>query len=656
MTLRKPPGVRLRWLVRLACVGLGVAVPGSAATITVNTTADAVTDDGNCSLREAVRASNLDEVVDGCTAGSGQNDTIVVPAGTYVLTLVGNETAGLAGDLNLMQSVTIDGASAATTIIDGNHTDRIFSAGSGTVVLRNLTLQHGDPTFRGLVFESFGGAILASLADLTLDGCVLKDNTALSGGALYQLGTSLTMMGSQVLENVATQDGGGLYLEGASATIDSSTIAGNHAGTTSQGGGLVFHSGVNNITSSIARSTISGNTAQSGAGILNANRSTLALRNVTVSGNTATSAGGGIFQNFGDPLTINNATIAGNTGEGGGVYRGGGATVTIQNSIVADNQAVDTTPNDCAGNPMTSNGYNLVEVPGVCVFSGAGDRTGVDPLLGALANNGGTTLTREPGTTSPAINAGSPAAPGTGGAACEAQDQRGTSRPIAAACDCGAVETTNLDVTTTTTTPGSTSSTTSTTADASTTTTTTLPPSQCSALTDTTVRIKRFADPAGNEQILLKATLPLPAGVPITLDPTAVGMQVRIDDLGASTPVLDLAGSAAIPAGARGSGCGSKDGWKKLAYRNTSGAMQPPTCPPGSASGLRTATLTDRRKKAKGIRVVINIPKTSLAVPVGPLSVTLVLGGDAAAAAGACGVTTFAAGACAPAGKSWLCR
>ena len=41
----------------------------SAAAISGNTTADELNEDGDCSLREAIRAANLDQAVDGCPAG-----------------------------------------------------------------------------------------------------------------------------------------------------------------------------------------------------------------------------------------------------------------------------------------------------------------------------------------------------------------------------------------------------------------------------------------------------------------------------------------------------------------------------------------------------------------------------------------------------------
>ena len=58
-----------------------------AATINVNTTNDEFNTDGDCSLREAIESANQDKAYSGCTAGSGVNDQVIVPAGIYMLTL-----------------------------------------------------------------------------------------------------------------------------------------------------------------------------------------------------------------------------------------------------------------------------------------------------------------------------------------------------------------------------------------------------------------------------------------------------------------------------------------------------------------------------------------------------------------------------------------
>jgi hypothetical protein len=95
------------------------------------------------------------------------------------------------------------------------------------------------------------------------------------------------------------------------------------------------------------------------------------------------------------------------------------------------------------------------------IISATGDLIGtaaspIDALLGSLADNGGPTvgaptsssplLTHALLTGSPAIDAGNPDTPGSGGTACEATDQRGFARPEdgdsngSSLCDIGALE------------------------------------------------------------------------------------------------------------------------------------------------------------------------------------------------------------------------
>src|SRR5574341_22687 len=112
-------------LLFLCLVGVlvGAAPARASTTITVSTTSDELNDDGQCSLREAIRAANLD-MASGttpgeCPAGSG-TDTIIVPSGIYTLTIAGtNEDAALTGDLDITNTVTIGGTSADSTLIDG---------------------------------------------------------------------------------------------------------------------------------------------------------------------------------------------------------------------------------------------------------------------------------------------------------------------------------------------------------------------------------------------------------------------------------------------------------------------------------------------------------------------------------------------------------
>ena len=95
----RPPVLGL--LAIVACLALPPR-PVDAATIAVTTTVDELNTDGDCSLREAVRAANTNLAVDACAAGqNAQTDTITVPAGTYTLTVAGNDNDAAGGDLDL---------------------------------------------------------------------------------------------------------------------------------------------------------------------------------------------------------------------------------------------------------------------------------------------------------------------------------------------------------------------------------------------------------------------------------------------------------------------------------------------------------------------------------------------------------------------------
>ena len=85
---------------------------------------------------------------------------------------------------------------------------------------------------------------------------------------------------------------------------------------------------------------------------------------------------------------------------------------------------------NCSG-AFVSGDYNLVQDAAGCTFSGdTGNNISGDPLLGALADNGGPTMTHLPGDGSPLIDAGQSAL---------AFDQRGLARDDAQA-DIGSVE------------------------------------------------------------------------------------------------------------------------------------------------------------------------------------------------------------------------
>jgi ribosomal protein L24 len=120
---------------------------------------------------------------------------------------------------------------------------------------------------------------------------------------------------------------------------------------------------------------------------------------------------------------------------GGGIYNAGG-TVTLRNSIVAGNLATVSGP-DCYGS-ISSAAYNLIGSTSGCTFtSSTGDVTNVNPMMGELIGSPGYHALPAG---SPAIDAGNPAVPGSGGNACLAKDERGVTRPVGVRCYIGAYE------------------------------------------------------------------------------------------------------------------------------------------------------------------------------------------------------------------------
>jgi hypothetical protein len=145
--------------------------------------------------------------------------------------------------------------------------------------------------------------------------------------------------------------------------------------------------------------------------------------------------GGAMWTNSA-PLSLNNATLTGNTAPvgNGGAIRIETGTTTLSNTIVASNTGGECSTSTGA---FASAGYNIAS-DASCGLTGAGDRQGVDPKLASLADNGGPTRTHALKKGSPAIGGGSPTiARAAGGPSCEPTDQRGLPRKD---CDVGAYE------------------------------------------------------------------------------------------------------------------------------------------------------------------------------------------------------------------------
>jgi hypothetical protein len=374
----------------------------AAITLTVNRTEDAVgagslTDGvcdstlgpGQCTLRAAVMEANH---------YPGGGVTIALPAGAYPLTIAPSAAlTETVGSLDLDAALTLTGAGAASTAIDGGGIDRVLCVRKGAAAtISGVTLRNGrSTTVNGSAgncgdfgHQGLGGGIwLLDNANLTLRGSVVRDNTAGSGGGILSGYGRLTLDATTVAWNTAESHGGGISNAGTLILLNS-TVSNNSAG--------LDHGGIVTTDSPVT------------------------LVHSTIAGNVAVSGGAG-------------------TGSSGGLFQSTFGTATLRSTILADNFA-GAVPKDCGGT-IQSQGYNLIRTTTGCTV-GTASPTDVagDPLLEPLRDNGGGMPTR-------ALLAGSPALDKIPLAQCIdplaaplMTDQRGAPRPQNGMCDIGAYE------------------------------------------------------------------------------------------------------------------------------------------------------------------------------------------------------------------------
>lgn len=453
--LLRRPGVAGLLVVASLLFGPGVVQAASATVFTVTGTADntnACVNTSCPSLRSAVIASNA----------AGGSNTINLPAGQYALTIGpdGNDDA-TTGDLNITSNVTIAGAGAGGTTITGGG-DRIFDISADAATLSGMTITGGSGV-------DFGGAIQDDGAALTLQQDALTSNTTNPdggfGGAVYMApvaAATLTVKSSFFGSNTAAESGtggggfgGAISLQpGTTGTMtitntefDSNTAQSGSASGGGFGGAVDVEPGgaamVTITGSTFSANTAAGGTSQGGFGgaieFEPGNLSSLTITNSTITGNHSggpSSFGGALdFEpGTGSSGTLTHVTIAGNSttvgAQGGGLFISGGP-LTIRNSIVSGNTGGASASNcsvdvDADLNPQ---GHNI-EQGTTCGFD-----VNANPLLSALANNGGPTKTM-------ALAANSPARDHADQTFCPATDQRAVQRPDdpGTPCDIGAFE------------------------------------------------------------------------------------------------------------------------------------------------------------------------------------------------------------------------
>ena len=295
---------------------------------------------------------------------------------------------------------------------DANYSDdyggAIMLDGNGTAVI-------SDSTFTGNRAAGEGGGAIATQGDfeLNIDSSEFINNRGWVGGAIYAYGslsgtpstyTELTVVNSTFRGNRSDRDGGAIYVrEEVSLDVSGTTFDTN---LSDREGGAVYVRRKSSVT--FTNSTFSGNESRYSGGAFYASAADVAFTMdfVTVSGNVTTGPSSGAIHSRLGTGEITNSIVYSNAG---GDVKAPVAALTASYSLFTSSSSVS---------------------PSV---TGATLIFGEDPLLGALADNGGPTFTMLPAADSPVIGMADPSTSVT-------TDQRGFSRTTNGLADMGAVE------------------------------------------------------------------------------------------------------------------------------------------------------------------------------------------------------------------------
>jgi uncharacterized repeat protein (TIGR01451 family)/CSLREA domain-containing protein len=356
-----------------------------------------------------------------------------------------------------------------------------LGAGHGVVLYEEKLHGPDAPSGGGVDMGPFPGGKPGEEEGYSIENVTLNRVVAISswsgadGGGIYSAAPA-NINQSVISGNTSNANGGGIYNDAVLSISDTligkvfdpdTLLASPELGNPNVGenGGGMFDTGAH--TTTIVSSAINGNEAIGGGGIAARALIQVNITNSTVSGNTGTDVGGGITTN--GTINLQNVTVANNIattdapGGGGGLNSFGQGTYSFNNTIISGNSKYSggeegdpvlvSSNCGCSGGSVTcppgrmnSQGYNLVD-DATCDLDQAGDKASTDPLLVALADNGG--LTETHAITHSSVIAEDPDSPAidTGdNNNCPNNDQRGSIRPAdgdgdgVKECDIGAFE------------------------------------------------------------------------------------------------------------------------------------------------------------------------------------------------------------------------
>ena len=400
----------------------------------VNTTADVVADDGNCSLREAILRIN-----------QGRNSEAPV---IYFSPSLSGQTIELDpayGELIICKSTFILAEASdeiqtpVNIVVSGGYSNRILEINSTAedVILSGLTLKNGSAENGGAIYvnsdvavelneiaflnnsvdsslnDACGGAIYVSSGDdLTLNDVVFSGNTATAstsrkyafGGAVYNNGGHIHINRGSFEENSSKDYGGAIYVNDGDiyvndgASYDNPTAFCSFSGNSSNNrdGGAIY---VNGGKVAVTNGSFNKNKAnQYGGALCNNDEAELIVANCSFIGNEA-NTGGSIYNYSDGTTTVVGGSFIGNTANTAGAICNSGTLNVAGNSVVGDVLFYRNTATDGDGGAVSTNAADFTKVEfvdnsssssGGALYVGSGTVNFSDvTLTNNIANEGG---------------------------------------------------------------------------------------------------------------------------------------------------------------------------------------------------------------------------------------------------------------------------
>ena len=364
----------------LFCISLPGPTPARAAgTVGVTTLTDEITNNGTCSLREALQAINQPGSPYNNNCGSIPSDPV-----TITFSSVGTITLSTASGFGTLPFITRNVAISGPVTINGNNQTIFRVPSNGILSLANMTITNGNTAIfmnggilnvAGVAFlqnksGSDGGAIGGLTGRVSVAGSVFTGNEAEGidgGGAIYLRGSDpLSVAGSAFNGNIAKRSGGAIYALAPTTLTDvvfNGNIAnasdpnnngteGDPADTYDQFGGGAIHASndsSNDRKMVITRGVFNGNITVRGHGgaVYNSSGSTLEIRESAFNGNIAgipalaTGRSAGAVKNMGGTLLMVRSSLMNNTvvGDGGAISNDRNGQMTLGNLTLNSNTA-----------------------------------------------------------------------------------------------------------------------------------------------------------------------------------------------------------------------------------------------------------------------------------------------------------------------------